>query len=178
MMKALELAKRPVFRSHRSVFHFTIFLLGSLLALECVALGQGNERKAWGYGFAAVGVAYESGYGGYGVVHFGGGGERLLAGGLGAAFELGYGSAFDGHGIGVLSPGVIYAFNREKKTVPFVNGGYTLFFRSGTAHGVFFGGGVNKWIGDRWGIRIEGRDYWEAGDRFNALEARVAFILR
>ena len=178
MMRALEVAKRPVFRSHRSVFRFGIFLLGSLLALECVALGEENERKAWGYGFAAVGAAYWPGYGGEGMVHFGGGGEGLLAGGLGAAFELGYLSSFDGHGIGVLSPGVIYAFNREKKTVPFVTGGYTLFFRSGTAHGVFFGGGVNKWIGDRWGIRIEGRDqvYVEGNTHF--LEARVAFIFR
>lgn len=111
-------------------------------------------------------------------MHFGVGGEGLVAEGFGLGVELGYLSDFNGEGIGVLSPGVLYAFNRKKDTVPFITGGYSLFFRSATASGVFFGGGVNKWIGERWGVRIEGRDQVYVAENVHFLEARFAFIFR
>jgi hypothetical protein len=36
--------------------------------------------------------------------------------------------------------------------------GYTLFFRSGTANGFNFGGGVNYWFREHLGLRLEFRD--------------------
>lgn len=180
MKNALELACRFRLCSLDSSFLFGILILGLLLGLGGTAQGQDNskDRNGWGYGFGAVGASYESGCCGEGMVHFGGGVEATLLAGFGPAVEIGYASNFAGWGLGIFSPGVIYAFNRDKDTVPFVTGGYTLFFRQGTAHGFFFGGGVNQWIGDRWGIRIEGRDQvWYDYD-VHMLEVRFAFVFR
>jgi hypothetical protein len=63
--------------------------------------------------------------------------------------------------MGTLSPDVSYHFrprSGEQKLVPFVTGGYTLFFRSGTANGFNFGGGVNYWFREHLGLRLEFRD--------------------
>jgi hypothetical protein len=142
-------------------------------------LGQ-EETRAWGQFFGGFGAITGDGSS-QGVVHVGGGGEALLAGGGGITGEIGYLSNyrdFSG-GIGVFSVGGIYAFSRDRKTVPFVSGGYTLFFRSGTENGFFFGGGFNRWIGEGWGIRIEGRDQVFASDTgIHVLEARFAIILK
>jgi hypothetical protein len=78
----------------------------------------------------------------------------------------------------MLSPGVVYNFSRGKKTMPFVTAGYTLFFRSGAAHGFYFGGGVNRWIGENVGIRIEGRNQTMPSCKENLLEARFAILIR
>jgi hypothetical protein len=154
--------------------------MGEVLALGGIAQGQGKdkEHEAWGYGFAAVGSAFEPGCCGEGMLHFGGGGEATLLGGFGPAVEIGYASTFDGWGLGIFSPGFIYAFNRDRATVPFLTGGYTLFFRESTDHGFFFGGGINHWIGDRWGIRIEGRDQVWASHEVHFLELRFAVVFR
>ncbi len=101
--------------------------------------------------------------GGTGTLHIGGGGEGLVAKGLGLGGDLGYGAPWRsfGDGIGTLSPNVSYHFlsrNREAKAEPFVTGGYTLFFRSGTANGFNFGGGVNWWFKEGVGLRFEVRD--------------------
>lgn len=139
-----------------------------------------DETRGWGQVFGGFG-AITGGGDTQGVMHFGGGGEALVAGGLGVTGELGYLSnvqSFAG-GIGVFSAGGMYAFNRDRKTVPFVNGGYTLFFRSGTENGFFFGGGFNHWIGDGWGLRIEGRDQVFVRDTgVHTIEARLALIFR
>jgi hypothetical protein len=139
-----------------------------------------DEPRAWAHVFGGFGAITSSGDS-EAVLHIGGGGEGLLAGGLGVTGELGYLSSFQDFsgGIGVFSVGAMYVFNRDRKTVPFVNGGYTLFFRSGTENGFFFGGGVNHWIGESWGIRIEGRDQVFACDTgVHTIEARFAIILK
>ncbi len=104
----------------------------------------------------------------------------MLAGGLGLGAELGYMAPMSdlGEGIGIFSPGVIVKFSRDKKTVPFVTGGYTLFFRSGTEHGFFFGGGATRWIGDSWGLRFEGRDQVMPQCSTHLIEARIAVAFR
>jgi hypothetical protein len=139
-----------------------------------------DEPRAWAQAFGGFGAITSSGDS-QAVVHIGGGGEGLLAGGLGVTGELGYLSNYQDFsgGIGVFSVGGIYAFNRDRKTVPFANGGYTLFFRSGTENGFFFGGGFNHWIGERWGIRVEGRDQVFASDTgVHVIEGRFAIILK
>jgi hypothetical protein len=46
----------------------------------------------------------------------------------------------------------------QQKLVPFVTGGYTLFFRSRTANGFNFGSGVNYWFREHPGLGLEFRD--------------------
>ncbi len=52
------------------------------------------------------------------------------------------------------------------KTEPFVNGGYSLFFREGHGNFAYLGGGVNYWMARRVGLRFELRDhiYARTGD--------------
>lgn len=154
-----------------------------LLVLTLTASSQllaQDETRSWAQFFGGVG-AMTGGGDTQSVLHIGGGGEALLAGGLGVTGEIGYLSNFENFssGIGVFSAGGLYAFNRDRKTMPFVEGGYTLFFRSGSAHGFFFGGGVNHWVGDRWGIRIEGRDQvWVEDTSLHIIEVRFGIILK
>ena len=179
-MSPLELTRRPRSWYLGSGLLIGILMMGQLLAFGGTAQGQGNDkdRDGWGYGFASVGAAYEPGGGGEGMMHFGVGGEATLLGGFGPAVEIGYASTFDGWGLGVFSPGFVYAFNRDRATVPFVTGGYTLLFKQSTAPGFFFGGGINHWIGDRWGIRIEGRDQVWYDYEVHMLEVRFAVVFR
>jgi len=177
-MRASDLAGQPLLRRFRSAFGMSIALLGSLLALADTTMCQGNERKSWGYGFAAFGAAYEPGSGGEGTVHFGVGGEATLLKGFGPTVEIGYLTTVDGYGLGIFAPGVVYAFNRDRNTVPFVTAGYTLFFKASTAQGYFFGGGINHWIGDHWGIRVEGRDQVWHNQELHFLELRFAVVFR
>jgi len=158
------------------------FLTGLSLLLSSLMLSPGyaqsTEKSAWGYGFFGGGGA--SGCGdSEGLIHFGGGMDAALAGGFGISIEGGY-LTWGGmsEGVGLFSPGVMYAFNRDRKTIPFITGGYSLFFRSGSASGLFFGGGVNHFIGENWGIRVEGRDqlFFESGCTFHNLEARIGVV--
>jgi hypothetical protein len=64
-------------------------------------------------------------------------------------------------GVGALSPNLVARFRAKdegNRLEPFVTGGYTLFFRSGTTNGANFGGGVNYWFKNRVGLRFEVRD--------------------
>lgn len=99
------------------------------------------------------------------LIHYGGGGEGFLKGGLAAGIEFGGFSRPENlsHGFAVLSPGVSYHFlkaSQSGKVVPFVTGGYTLFASSnGVGNGIHFGGGVNYWFKERIGLRVEVRDH-------------------
>ena len=159
---------------------FILEVVGIMAMITGTPLLAQTEPRAWAQVFGGFG-AIASSDDAQAVVHLGGGGEGLLAGGLGVTGELGYLSNYQDFsgGIGVFSVGAMYAFNRDHKTVPFANGGYSLFFRSGTANGFFFGGGVNHWIGEGWGIRIEGRDQVFASDSgVHIIEGRFAIILK
>lgn len=138
-----------------------------------------SETKTWGHFFTAPGVIVSNGSASS-TLHFGAGVEGLLVGGLGFGTEIGYLAPWKslGDGIGVFSPGVLYAFERRQKVVPFVTGGYTLFFRQGTSHGVFFGGGVNYWLGKRLGLRFEARDQVMIECSTHVVEGRVALLIR
>ena len=120
-------------------------LLFSVLASASAFAQTSEEHKGRGYVFFAPGV---TSLGGMGTMHIGGGGEGLVHKGLGVGAELGYMAPWRGfgEGIGAFSPNASYHFlsrNAEAKAEPFVTGGYTLFFRSGTANGLNFGAGVN-----------------------------------
>jgi hypothetical protein len=120
-----------------------------------------NERASYGYAF--TGLVVTSNGGGSGL-HAGIGGEGIFHKGLGVGGEIGYlrpdGFGPEG-GLGLLSLNSSYHFmsaSKSRKLVPFVTGGFSLFFSSGSAAGGNFGGGVTYWFKDRIGVRFEARD--------------------
>ena len=141
-----------------------------LLALLLVALvpmwasAQDSEySKGHGYVYVAPGFAAAEGETGMGVAHIGGGGEGFFTRNLGLGADVGYLAPFEAFsdGIGTFSPNLVARFrakDAQNKVEPFVTGGYTLFFSSGTANGVNFGGGVNYWFKEHVGLRFEVRD--------------------
>lgn len=143
----------------------TIAVLGfyGLLAHPSM-MAQDNpspERRGWGYGFFSLGG--ESNRGGTtDMLHLGAGGEGLVYKGVGVGVELGYLTPLRAFrsGFGVLSTNGSYHFVRpQSKWAPFVTGGYSLGFREDTVNLVNFGGGVNYWMRDRVGLRLEFRDH-------------------
>lgn len=103
--------------------------------------------------------------------------------GLGASVEGGYlgplPRGFE-HGVGVISANAVFHAGRPRRhrVTPFVTGGYTLWFRQGSASGVNVGGGVNYWLRDGLGLRAELRDHIPLGDyrsRPHVWGARVGF---
>jgi hypothetical protein len=123
---------------------------------------QSKERASYGYAFTGLIVASNGGDAG---LQAGIGGEGIIHKGLGVGAEIGYfrhvvfGSD---SGIGILSVNPSYHFmnaSKSRKLVPFVTGGFSLFFRSGSAIGGNFGGGITYWLKDRIGVRFEVRDH-------------------
>jgi len=119
-----------------------------------------TEHRAQGYAFFAPSGVFTK-YGHTGTVHFGGGGEALVYKGIGIGAELGYLAPWKymGSGIGMLSVDGSYHFTRNRKVSPFITGGYSLAFRDGHINLVNFGGGMNWWVTDRFGLRLEFRDH-------------------
>ncbi len=158
-----------------------IVFVGLLFGFSPGLLAQASEAapKSWGSVFYGIGGATDGDHS-TGIHHLGVGVESLIGGGLGVGAELGWVAPFDGlaDGLGIFSPGVVYAFGPGRRTVPFVVGGYSLFFRSGTAHGVYLGAGLNHWVGRRWGLRLEGRNQIMVQHNIHFIEGRVALILR
>jgi hypothetical protein len=139
-------------------------LIGTLLLAFSLPLLASAQATGWyggqGYAFFAPGVTSP---GGTGTVHLGGGGEVMVYRGLGLGAELGYLAPWRSFsdGLGVFSPNVSYHLlpaAGDGKVEPFVTGGYTLLFRSGTVNGFNFGGGINYWLKEHVGLRFEVRD--------------------
>ena len=156
-----------------------IFWAGSQLLAQS---SQSEYPKGWVHGFGGFGGTFNGNTSAF--LHFGGGAEALLKGGFGAGLELGVAGLFDEGNfgetaIGIFSPGLLYAFNRERKLVPLVTGGYTMFFRNGIGNGVFVGGGANYWLKKRLGLRFEVRDNVIVGNgAYHFVEGRVAVLFR
>ena len=141
-----------------------------ILAVLLVALvpmwasAQDSEySKGHGYVYVAPGFAGAEGETGMGVAHIGGGGEGFFTRNLGLGADVGYLAPFEAFsdGIGTFSPNLVARFrakDAQNKVEPFVSGGYTLFFRSVSANGANFGGGVNWWFKEHVGLRFELRD--------------------
>ena len=91
------------------------------------------------------------------------GGEAVLGRGVGIGAELtaiGTREDFLDSVVGTFSANGYYHFARGSnlKLDPFLTGGYTLLFRYGHANLFNFGGGLNYWLGNHVGARIEFRD--------------------
>jgi hypothetical protein len=161
-----------------------IAVLISLVSIAARAqTPQPPAREFRGQGYAFVGPAAFTASGDT-LVSYGGGGEGVFANGLGLGAEV---AGFSRMGrfnrsFGALSPNVSYHFQKASKSgklVPFVTGGYSLFFSSGAASGFNVGGGVNYWFGERVGMRIEVRDHVVIpSDNFNLISVRFGIAFR
>lgn len=100
-----------------------------------------------------------------GAMYLGGGGEGISRIGLGGGGEIGYVTPWESFsaGIGTASANILFHLHPSRRVVPFVTGGYTLFFRSGRANGFNLGGGVNWWFAKRTGLKAEIRDHVGTG---------------
>ena len=139
-----------------------------------------SERRGYGYVFVAPGVATD-GESAAATLHVGVGGERFVYRGLGIGGEIGYAGALlaPGAGIGVASVNSSYNFRRASKLAPFVTGGYSLLFRSGTLNVANFGGGINYWFRERLGLRLELRDHVAVPDSSaHAVGLRIGLAFR
>ena len=138
---------------NRMIFGLILVVLTPALA----AAQSYSDPKGQAYVYVSPGATSP---GGTGTVQLGGGAEGLIFKGAGVGGELGYVTPWKdfSRGLGVLSVDGSYHFNRSAKVVPFVESGYTLFFRSGIANGINVGGGVNYWLRDHIGLRLEFRD--------------------
>lgn len=133
--------------------------------------GQGYTYFAGSHAGGEIGGAMNLGAGGEGFV------SRSLAVGGDAGYMFKAGRF--GNGIGLVSTNVSYHFqdvDPEGRWVPFVTGGYTLAFRSGTGHLVNYGGGLTYWVRLRWGVRAEFRNH-QNGD-FSMPSFRFGFSFR
>lgn len=154
-----------------------------LIAAQGVALAQGSSQpRAWGYFVGGAGANTGNGFS-TGTFSVAGGGEGLVAGGFGLGGEVGYLAPFEaaGDGIGILSVNPSYHFRNasaSKKLVPFVTGGFSLAFRSGSSGGGNFGGGVQYWMKDHLGLRVEFRDHIFSSDSPHFLQFRVGLSFR
>ncbi len=119
-----------------------------LVGLGAAAMGQQSN----GYVFFAPG-GVTSGSQTSMTLHVGGGGEGILGKGVGVGAEIGAIAPKEAFScaVGAFSPNAYYHFihGSGRKLDPFVTGGYTLLFRSGSANLYNFGGGVNYWVGER-----------------------------
>ena len=137
-----------------------------LLLISLGFAAMAAAQTSHGYVYVAPGALTSGGYN-QATLHAGGGGEAIIAKGIGVGAEVGYlgPTAYMGEGFGVFSANGYYHFihRKDSKLDPFVTGGYTLFFRSGTANLANFGGGVNYWFSRHVGLRAEFRDHLYTG---------------
>jgi hypothetical protein len=165
----------------RAILRMTVMVMILLSLVPAAALAQNaGDRRAWGYVFGGAGG--NSGGSSTPSFQVGAGGEGLVYKGLGLGAEIGYLAPFrsGGDGIGIFSPDVSYHFKSSKsKLVPFVTGGYSLAFRSGVnSSGGNFGGGVQYWMKDHLGLRLESRDHVFSSDSPHFYQFRVGLSFR
>ncbi len=83
-----------------------------------------------------------------------------------------------GDGIGLLSLNPSYHFadrHTPRKLVPFVTGGNSLAFRSGTLSLFNYGGGATYWLSKRIGLRLKERDHRRGGSFASFFRAGLTF---
>jgi len=164
--------------------HRLLLVSVSLFAMSVLAHGQESpEPRALAHVFFGGGGTFAEGNAA-GTLQVGGGGEGRIYKGLGAGAELGYlfPRQAAGDGLGILSTNGFYRFTNSsspQKVTPFVTAGYSLGFRDGTINMANFGGGVDYWVRDRMGLRLEVRDHvWTGDPTAHFLMFRVGLVGR
>ncbi len=148
---------------HNSAQKFGPTWLLLLLLIPGGVYGQSGMDNSY-YGYLSGGAGVTSA--GTGLVSVAGGGEVFVhpsSGGLAIGGEL---AAIapptePREVIGVLSPNLSWHFragHSPGRVEPFITGGYSLFFRSGSLNGLNFGGGAIWWFREGIGLRLEARD--------------------
>ncbi len=137
----------------------TLAMVSLMVLLSTFSYSQ-SERISQGTGYVhfAPGMRSCDRMGGMSI---GGGGNFRSSMGLGGGVDLSYLAPWraKGDGIGALSPYFYYSYLKKgSKVEPFLSGGYTLFFRAGTANGINFGGGAHYWFSKKVGLKLEFRD--------------------
>jgi hypothetical protein len=136
-----------------------IFALG--LAVSEAPAQDSDYSKGQGYVYFAPGLSTE--WENAPTVHVGAGGEAFFTKYVGVGAEGGYLGQFEDYSnIGTFSFDLVARLRPKTsrtKLEPFVTGGYTHFFHSGTANGINFGGGLNYWFSRHVGLRFEIRDH-------------------
>jgi hypothetical protein len=142
-----------------------------LAASVCLAAASFPAPALEGYVYVAPGAVTGGGYTN-GTLHIGGGAEKIFGPGIGVGAEIGAVGSWNNFrtAIGIFSVNGSYHFlPRPARIDPFVTGGYSLGFRSGTLNFGNFGGGINYWFGERLGLRTEFRDHVHVSDRVPAI---------
>ena len=135
-----------------------------MLGLIVSASAGVGRAEAQALGYAIVGPAGYSGFFGSSasLVHAAGGGEVLVAKGAGVSGEAGVLANSDSRLVVVSVNGAFHFSNgpARRGPAPFVTGGYT---HMGNAEGSFsgwnVGGGVDLWMNNQVGLRVEFRDH-------------------
>ena len=114
-------------------------------------------------GFAAPGMLVADGSlaKGFTPLRVGGMVEQVWSNGLGFAIDASYLTTFEDvreNGVAMIAPAILYEFHTEGPLKPYVRGGPSfLIAQGGGAVLVHYGGGINYWIKESFGVKIEGR---------------------
>lgn len=123
-------------------------------------------QETAGYVFAAPGSTSSPGT----ATIQGGAGGELVWKYLGFGGELSYlapqRSFSDGFGVFSLDPAIHVPVPRHTTIDPYFLGGWTLFFRNHTANGANYGGGVNWWFNNNFGLKLELRSHAVQGTQY------------
>lgn len=120
-------------------------------------------------------------------VYVGGGGEARLTNKFGLGGELGVLKPVTNPyarttGLASVTPAYHFiARGSTRKVDPFVDGGFSVLFGSGTGAAFHYGGGLNYWVRQRLGLRFEFRHHlWtpEGGEAINLVGFRVGLTFR
>ena len=138
-------------------------LLAWLALLAAAFAATASAQRSLGYWYIAPGGVTAAGHTGL-LIDMGGGGELALGKGIAAGVELGAIGPKHSYTSNVMGQGSLngyYHFRHSKdaRLDPFVTGGYSLFFRRGTANLGNFGGGLNAWFTNTLAFRFEFRDH-------------------
>ena len=162
------------------VLSTAFFCLAWVPALAAQAMPEGPAaEKPRPQGYTFFGVSSAAGEL-PGLLNLGGGGEGFIHKGLAAGGDITYlfpNTSF-GNGIGIASGNLSYHFqglDSNRRWIPFVTGGYSLGFRSGTTGLVNYGGGVTYWFRPRWGARLEVRNHQNPGVSVVAFRFGLSF---
>lgn len=150
---------------------------------QSAAPASGRTWSGLGYIFGGIG-AVTGGGSSDATLHVGGGFEATAWDALGIGAEIGYLAPFESlaDGIGIFSVNAAYHFFARQpshRARPFVTGGYTLGFRSGSENLWNVGGGVDYWFRSKTGLRIEFRDHvWTGEGTEQFWGVRIGLIIR
>jgi hypothetical protein len=166
----------------KSILTTLVFLCASVAAS---AQPSGN----YGYVFGGPVVVPRSAFTRWdgNFVHVGGGGEGRLTNRFALGGELGVLKPVTNQyavttGLASVTP-AYHFISREssRKIDPFADGGISLLFGSGGAVAVHYGGGLNYWVRQRVGLRLEFRHHlWspEGGETIHLVGFRIGLAFR